>query len=71
MASHQERLEHVIACAEQRSQLQQKCLAEVDLTKLKNSQEIAQARYNFELCEKNNFENYPCLLQREKLKYTI
>jgi hypothetical protein len=71
MASHQERLENIKECAEQRSQLQAKCLAEVDLSKLKNKVQIATARYNFENCEKNNLENYPCLVKRETLKYSF
>jgi hypothetical protein len=68
MASVQERIDYVKSCAEERSQLQFHCLNQIDLGSLKNKTLVAQARLNFEQCEKQNLQNYPCLVKREAIK---
>jgi hypothetical protein len=68
MASVQERIENIKSCAEERSQLQSHCLSQIDLGCLKNKTLVAKARHHFELCEKENLQNYPCLVKRETIK---
>jgi hypothetical protein len=71
MASIEERIENIKSCAEERSQLQFKCLSEIDLGSIKNKAQIAKARLHFELCEKQNLKDFPCLVKREAIKYSI
>jgi hypothetical protein len=71
MASVQERIQNIKNCAEEKSQLQTSCLKEVDLGSIKNKKLLAKARYHYELCEKKNLDNYPCLSKRESIKYSF
>ena len=68
MASVQERIDNIKSCAEERSQLQSHCLSQIDLGSLKNKTNVALARYNFEQCEQQNLQNYPCLVKRDSIK---
>ena len=72
MASQEERIENIKTCAEEQSQLQFSCLSKVDLGSLKNSNAIGKARYHYEICVKENLQNYPCLEKRDTIiKYGI
>jgi hypothetical protein len=71
MSTIEERIENIKNCAQERSQLQLRCLSEIDLENIKSKTHIAKARYQFELCEKQNLNDYPCLVKRETIKYAI
>ena len=71
MASHEERVQSILSCAEERSRLQLSCLNQIDLSKLKKPVDIARARYNFEVCERQNLESYPCLAKRQSMRLGI
>ena len=71
MSDFEQRIENIKACAQERSQLQFKCLSEIDLGSIKSKTQIAKARYHFELCEKQNLNEFPCLAKREAIKFSI
>jgi hypothetical protein len=65
MASMNERVENIKQCAEERSQLQLSCLDKLDLSTLKTANDIAKARYEFEMCNIDNASHYPCVAKRQ------
>ena len=63
------RLENVLTCAEERSQLQFLCLKELDLEGVEagNAKDLGKLRFNYEKCIKENSMNFPSVAKRLEL----
>jgi hypothetical protein len=67
MASLEERRQVIIDSAKEKSDLQMICLEKLDLTKIKKTFDLGKARYDYENCIKENFQNYSNLARLDRL----
>jgi len=67
MDNLQERIQVIRECAKAKSDLQMQCLENLDLLIIKSNNDLGKARYNYENCMKENYQNFPSLVRLNKL----